>query len=383
MLLRLFFVADIPLQYKNLVHAHSHIALLGWIYTALTSLIYFCYLKDKDVTKKYKIIFLCTQITLVGMLISFPITGYALYSILFSTLFLIASYWFFWLVNKHISKTHKQSKSYKLIRTGLWFMIISSIGPWTLGAIMNTLGNTSIWYKNAIYFYLHFQYNGWFIVTLFGLFFFILEKLNITIPNKLFNQFYWLLISSVILTLFISVLWTQPASIYYVLAGIGSILQILAFGLFTRLVNNERAKLEYSIPKFTVYIFKVAGYLFVLKLLMQLLGSSPYFSNIIASHTEFAIGYLHWTFLGVVSITVLGLFQYFKLIQLSKSSFNLFLIGIILTEILIFYKGISHWLNFEIIEGYYLGLAITSFVLLISIAAIFTSQIKILQKRKV
>ncbi|MCK5867256.1 MAG: hypothetical protein KAG14_02565, partial [Mycoplasmataceae bacterium] len=86
-LLRLFFVTNIPLHYKHIVHAHSHVALLGWIYTALTSLIYFCYLKEHQIQKKYNTLFWFTQVTIIGMLISFPIIGYALYSIIFSTLF--------------------------------------------------------------------------------------------------------------------------------------------------------------------------------------------------------------------------------------------------------------------------------------------------------
>lgn len=374
-LLRLFFVIDIPLNYKNIVHAHSHIALLGWIYTSLTTLIYFCYLKNRNVSKKYKVLFWSTQFTLIGMLIAFPITGYAFYSILFSSLFLIASYWFFWFVNKYISNEQKKKKSYKLIRAGLWFMVISSIGPWALGAIMNTLGNSSIWYKNAIYFYLHFQYNGWFIVTLFGLCFYILEKLEISISNSLFNRFFWLLISSVILTLFISVLWTKPATIFYILSGLGALFQFFAFAIFTKLIIHNRFKLESSIPRFTLNIFKIAGFLFVLKMVMQLLGVTPYFSNIIANHVEFPIGYLHWTFLGVVSITLFGMLMRFNLIKLPKYSFRLFFIGFLLTEILIFYKGIMHWLNLEIFQKYYTLLAIVSIILLVAIAAIFSIQI--------
>ena len=56
-LLRLFFIIDVPFDYRFIVHSHSHVALLGWLYTALTSLIYYVYLRDKPIIKKYKIIF--------------------------------------------------------------------------------------------------------------------------------------------------------------------------------------------------------------------------------------------------------------------------------------------------------------------------------------
>ena len=168
-LLRFFQIANISINYKYIVHSHSHIALLGWIYTGLTTLIYKLYLVDKPIDKKYKLLFWSTQVTIIGMLVTFPFIGYAMLSIVFSTLFLIVSYWFVYLFLKHTSTEQKKTNSYKLIRAALWFMVLSSIGPWTLGVIMNTLGSSSSWYRNAIYFYLHFQYNGWFIIALFGI----------------------------------------------------------------------------------------------------------------------------------------------------------------------------------------------------------------------
>ena len=154
-LMRLFHVVDITFNYKNILHAHSHVALLGWVYTALTTLIYKLYLSKKEINKKCKVLFWSTQITIIGMLFTFPFIGYALFSIVFSTLFLLASYFFVWFFLKHTSLAQKETNSYKLIRASLWFMVLSSLGPWVLGVIMNTLGSTSPWYRNAIYFYLH------------------------------------------------------------------------------------------------------------------------------------------------------------------------------------------------------------------------------------
>ena len=74
-LLRCFSVIEIDFNYRHIVHAHSHIALLGWVYTALMILIYKLYLKKTNIERKYLRIFWCTQITVVGMLFTFPITA--------------------------------------------------------------------------------------------------------------------------------------------------------------------------------------------------------------------------------------------------------------------------------------------------------------------
>ena len=55
--LRSFHSVEIPVNYKFFVHTHSHIALLGWVYMALTSLLYKLYLNKLDFDKKYRKIF--------------------------------------------------------------------------------------------------------------------------------------------------------------------------------------------------------------------------------------------------------------------------------------------------------------------------------------
>ena len=94
------------------------------------------------------------------MLIAFPFTGYTLFSIISSTLFLMVSYVFTYLVFKPSSSLKKQTNSYVCSSVSLCYMIISSSKPWSLGVIMKTFGETYSWYRNAFYFYLHFRYDG-------------------------------------------------------------------------------------------------------------------------------------------------------------------------------------------------------------------------------
>ena len=150
--LRFFFVIPIPANFRYVVHAHSHVALLGWVYIGLTTLIYKMYFSEAGFGKTYRRIFWFTQFTIIGMLVTFPFTGYALFSISFSTLFLFASYFLAWFILKKTPPNYKTTFSFKFIKASLWYMVFSSIGPWALGGIMATLGSGSIWYKMAIYF---------------------------------------------------------------------------------------------------------------------------------------------------------------------------------------------------------------------------------------
>jgi len=371
-ILRFFPITNLDVTYKFIVHTHSHIALLGWVYTALTTLIYTLFLNKNK--KHYLRIFWLTQFSIIGMLCSFPFQGYALFSIFFSTLFLFASYLFLNFFLKNTSPIIKQRYSYKLIKVSLWFMVLSSIGPWVLGGIMSTLGNTSIWYKIAIYFYLHFQYNGWFILALFGIFFYILEEKKILPKKQDTTAFYWLMIPSILLTFFLSVLWTKPHAIFYILAGIGSVLQILAIGKFIQILQkNNLAKITDSKTKF---LLKTAFAFLLIKIILQTSTLLPYFANLPSQILHFVIGYIHLIFLGIISISLFALLHHFKLIKLSKGGYTLFLIGFLITEVLIFYKGFSIWLLLYIPENYLLLLAIFSIFMGIGILWIFLKNVQ-------
>ena len=366
--MRMFQVIDISFNYKNILHAHSHIALLGWVYTALTTLIYKLFLSEKQLEKKYKILFWSTQISIIGMLLTFPFTGYALISIIFSTLFLLNSYGFIWLFLKHTTSDQKQLNSYKIIRASLWFMVLSSIGPWVLGVIMNTLGSTSSWYRNAIYFYLHFQYNGWFLVAIIGILFSFFEKYSVSISKKQFTLFYRLFISGVFLTFFLSVLWMKPNILFYMFSGLGGIFQLIAFGVLGKMALQNSKLLKSSLSKFEGDLLKMVGVLFIVKLLFQLIGAFPSIAEIISINIDFVIGYLHWIFLGVVSISLFVFLKHFKLMKLSKTSYFIYLIAFFLTEGLLFYKGLVVWQGFTLAKNYYLLLFLVSAVFLVAIA---------------
>ncbi|NVK53134.1 MAG: hypothetical protein HWD85_09385 [Flavobacteriaceae bacterium] len=371
--LRLFAILDVNATHRYIVHTHSHIALLGWVYVALTSLL-FHIVVDNHKKKRYQSIFWFTQATIIGMLFTFPFVGYALYSIIFSTLFLVCSYWFFWFFKKNHTMNTK-AYSYKFIYTSLVCMVVSSIGPWALGIIMNTLGSTSHWYKNAIYFYLHFQYNGWFLFCLFGLFFFILEKNKLYLPKKIMQLFFKLMFISIVFTLFLSFLWINPNTIIYVLAFVGGLTQLIAVFILLKMLVTHKTAIKNIFNSLIYSALKLVLLLFILKIALQFLSAFPVFVVILTELVDFVIGYLHLVFLGIVTITLLALLHYFKLLKLPKLWLLVFLTGFILSELLIFYKGVLLWQQQFLFEEYYLTLVLVSTLMLVGIVGVFITNL--------
>jgi hypothetical protein len=377
--LRAFYTIEIPINYRFIVHGHSHIALLGWVYVALTTLIYKTCIDKAALYHKYRYIFWFTQSTIIGMLVTFPFMGYKVFSIVFSTLFLFASYGFTWFVLKHSKKELKGSNSFKCIKMALGYMVLSSIGPWALGAIMSTLGTESIWYRMAIYFYLHFQYNGWMVLALIGLLFYLLEQNNIQLSKSVFNRFFWSFNLGVLFTFSLSTLWTKPSILFNVIGGLGSVIQIIAIVVLAKYIISKKAVLKQLFSNFQFKLLMTVSVLLLIKMTLQLITSIPFFANLAATYVDFTIGYLHWTFLGVVTLSLFLLLAFYKLIHIPRAGYIVYITGFIVTEILIFYKGLAALLSLQINDGYFLALTLGSLLIPLSIILILFANLKVSQ----
>ncbi|PCE64712.1 hypothetical protein B7P33_05945 [Sediminicola luteus] len=320
----MFPLVELHINYKYFIHTHSHIALLGWVYLGLTAL----------VTRKIKLapkgekslgsLYWFTQFTLIGMLFSFPFQGYALFSIIFSTLFLFASYRFAYLVFRYASPNIKQRPMYWWVRLGLLCLIISSLGPWSLGYLMKTFGPTSVWYRHAIYFYLHFLYNGFFIATLFGLWF--KSDASQNFKHKLS---FWLFALGTMLSTLLSFVW-DSGNLLLVLPGLlGVILLMISLFFMVKTTKTTRK------PKPIVAI--LLG-LYVCKLIFQFVGGLPLHD--LQLNRSLIIAYLHFVFLGPISLTLIHL-VYREFNKRIPSFFLWFYaLGFLGSEFLLAYKGV-------------------------------------------
>ena len=339
--LRMLFFAPIDgVNYRYFLHAHSHVAFLGWVFNALFSGLIFAYLPNRS--QQYRLLFWLLQIAVVGMLITFPIQGYAAASITFTSLHVFLSWWFAVKFIKdtrqHDLRQHQLSLSF--IKWSLFFMVFSSIGPFALGAIMaKGLSETSM-ANLAIYFYLHFQYDGWFTFAVFGLFFWIVEKHNLQIPSHYTMRFLILLATACIPAYSLSTLWTHPPTWIYAVAMLAATLQLFAIAYLFFIIKKLRAELRPILTKRTKQLFIFALLSFAFKVALQFASAFPAIADLAYTVRNFTIGYLHIVFLGFVSIFLIGWFAQSQLIRLNKrilsTALLLFLAGYILSELLIF-----------------------------------------------
>lgn len=367
--LRSYPLFEIPFTYKYLVHAHSHLVLLGWMYLALQALVTALMLPHAAGRPAYRAIRAGVLVSVTGMLCTFPIMGYAPASIFFSTLFLFVSYGYLAFYLKQALPETRRKPSYRFVRAGLWYMVLSSLGPWALGAIMATLGPASVWYRMAVYFYLHFQYNGWILMTLAGLFLFLWERSGSVLPEKTFRLIFSLLNAGILLTFLLSTLWAGPPLALHGLGALGALFQGAALWWMVRWLVRQPLPGGFAPLSKTLALLALA--LLAIKVVLQILSAIPLVVRLTVAFPDFIIAYLHGTFLGVINLLLFALLAHLGCLKLGRILAALYLIGFAATEALLFYRAFCGWLEHRPFGGTPEALWAGSFLLFAALIGIF------------
>ena len=371
LVLRYYFVQSVGLNYRFLTHAHSHIAMLGWVYLMLFTLFVHYFVPEKRPI--YNRLFWVTQVAVFGMLFSFPFQGYAVVSITFSTLHIFCSYYFAYLIFKY-HKTESVVTSY-LLKTSLVFMLVSTIGVWCLGPAVSMAGQASAFYQIAIQFFLHFQFNGWFLIAVIAVLFHLLKLED----SKNFRLFFKLLIVSTVLTFALPVNWYAPHILLIWINGFGVLLQLATLFYFYSMVKpvfGVWAKNQQNSTKF-MYVFALIC--FVLKIVLQSVSLFPELANTAYQHRNFVIGFIHLTMLGVISgflfafLLQNNLVKHTKLLTFGIASFVL---GFILTEVILAIQGVLFYFGEGLLLNYYLILFVFSILLPLGIGIFIINILK-------
>ena len=341
-LMRYKIAFDFPFfNQKNLLHAHSHFAFGGWvshlIYTGLA------WLAAKHLSaekiKKYHWLILANLICSFGMLIAFTIEGYKFTSITFSTLTLIVSFIYGWVYIKDLKSFPANNLSTPWIKTGLLLNILSAAGPLALAYTMAIKHVDSYFYLGSVYYYLHFQYSGWFF---FGSMALVVAALPKGFPS-LHNQFK-VLAATAIPTFFLSILWAKLPMWLYILTVIATVIQFVTWIIILKkLLTLKNYKAEQTYPNWVNIFFIAALFSITVKFLLQTISVIPSLNQLVFGLRPIVIAYLHLVLLGVYSLFYIGyLFanQWATITPLAKISAFSFLVGVVFNELFLGVQGI-------------------------------------------
>lgn len=366
------------IPYSFLLHGHSHIALLGW--TFLGVFLIFLKLTWHELNAKNQAIWIVVSTLFITslMFIAFLYQGYAVYSIIFSTLHIGIEYWMVVFIFKRLKEMNNMPTYSRLfIKGALISLVISSVGPFALGGFGMAGMKESPLFEMAIYFFLHFQYNGWLYLMLIGTFLIILHKKNIRFQHRLIQSSFWIYFISLFPAYVLSILWYGLGMTGKILAIFGSAGQFISIILLVTAILQKRKAIQ---EQFTQHIQMSLLFIFMLliaKSVMEFGLLHDFFATLIFDTRPVIVGYLHLMLLGFISIFILTQYQITGLLDEQKNTvlygLAIFIFGFVINELVLFISGLAGWNGWNIPFTNEL-LFIASILLFIGILLIWSSR---------
>lgn len=332
------------LDQKHLQHSHSHFAFAGWLtHTLMVLMVYFIQTKIADFNgNKYKNIIIANLICSYGMLISFIIEGYGAVSIVLSTSSIFISYIFAYRFIKDLKLLDDDFLAKSWFKAALFFNVISSFGTFYLAYMMASKNVVQDWYLSSIYYYLHFQYNGWFFFACMGLLFGFLNLRKS--EHSFYETSFKLFAIACVPAYFLSTLWLDLPLWIYIIAVISAVIQVFAWFKFIAILLKTRKNILENYAPLLRYILLFVSFALSIKLLLQLGSTVPIISNLAFEFRPIVIAYLHLVLLAIISLFLLFYIYSNHLIVINKKikyGILLFSIGVILNEIVLAVQGLA------------------------------------------
>ena len=347
MTLRTKMLFNIPfINYNYLSDAHAHFAFNGWVTLGLIVLM-IRHILPAEFQKKAIYWWLTGSIFFFSwvLLFTYAAEGNGHFSTIFSTLLIFATYIFTWVFIRDAFKA-KVNKIVLLLSVGaLLSLVLSSGGAFMIAYLFSVQSLNGILYRDALFTYLHFQYNGFFPLAIFALFLNYVNGKDISV-NALQNM-RKLAISlpvTVIPTLFLSYLWHYPNIYVRSVAFVGCIcLYIFLFQLFIFLRST------WMILKQMSRYAKVLGILTVIavtiKIILQTGTVIPYVGIIVFGNRPIIIGYIHLVMLGFITLYLLSHLLREDLLDSNRAFTRIGIVvfssGVIINELLLMSQGLT------------------------------------------
>ena len=333
------------INYNHLLEAHSHFTFGGWVTLILMAL--FIYeLLPESVSQRPIYQWLLGSIATCawGMLLAFAVKGFSTVSIVLSLCFVLLTYLFGVVFIRDLLRAKLASCVKLLAVTAIVYLILSSSGVIFITYIYFTKSFDAIFYRDALFTYLHFQYNGFFTLAIFALLFNLIDKRISVKAKRYIYRFSTALCISVIPSLFMSYLWQDPKLWLRIIAIIGSMLMLLSFYFFIILAQSVRTIYKEEKPVLRFLVFLSMGS-FMLKIFLQSFTIFPAIGDAIFGNRPIIMGFLHLVFLGFVTLFILAYFIKKGLLDSetiwTRIAAIVFAVAVILNEVFLISQGFA------------------------------------------
>ncbi len=329
---------------KNLQYSHYQFAFGGWVtHILMVLLVRFISPNLKPARIKiYNILILLNLICAYGLLLSFAFQGYNIFSVTFSAFSIFVALAFAYCSFIDLTNPINQKSVANWFNASLLFSVISTFGTVALSYMMISKNIDQHNYLAAIYWFLHFQYNGWFFFTCGGLFIIYLKKIEPTFTVS--NSVFWLFAVSCIPAYGLSVLWLKLPFWVYLIVLLGAIAQ--AIGWVKLLLDLHSIKLlrNKNLNLLGKILFVAIGLAFTIKLGLQLGSTIPAVSKLAFGFRPIVIAYLHLVLLAFISVFIVTNLYLNNLIHTNRTTLFgivVFVGGVFINELVLAVQGIA------------------------------------------
>ena len=331
------------LDQKHLQEAHSHFAFYGWITNVLYVLIvnYISKVNALVKLKKYGYLIIINLAASFAMLGTFMYGGYFWASIAASTTALLTSFVFCYFFVMDARKIQDASKIWFL--AGLFFAVISSVGVFNLAYMMSSKNINQDLYLASEYYFLHFQYNGFFLFSCIGLLLYSLKEAGSPINDKTNRLMFWLSFFGCLVGVGLSLLWLKMPLWVFTLIVVATIGQTVAAVMLFGFVKKSWTNLVLKWSPMQRFVLIFVGFAFAVKIALQLGSNIPALNQFAFGFRNVVIAYLHLVLLMCIATFLLNQIlatNYFTVTKTLLLGLKMFLLGIFLNELMLGLMGI-------------------------------------------
>ncbi len=331
------------LDQKHLQDAHSHFAFYGWITTAIYILLtdYLRKTMPNVAMKKYRALIIVNVVSAFAMLATFIYGGYFWASIAASTAALLCSFVFAGVFYKDTAGLRDASKIW--FRSALFFAVISSLGVFNLAYMKMTGTVSQSMYLASEYYFLHFQYNGFFIFSCIGLLLFSMKEAGAVLTKKENNILFFLMFFGCLVGFGLSVLWMEMPAWVFALIIITTVGQTIGAVMLYKYVRKHWTNLVVKWSPMHRFVLMYAGFAFAVKTLLQLGSNVPAISQFAFGFRNVVIAYLHLVLLMCIATFLVNQIlatNRFKVTSAVLTGLKLLLLGIFLNELILGLMGV-------------------------------------------